>query len=122
MKLCEAKIKEKLMLIKTSVLPDPDLFFKLKSGRIWIFKYYFFFMCRLWVSNLECSTHRVLNVVIGTPKPTSRRDFKFYVVFLKNRLINFNYLVQLISKKCYIFVEYFVKKTQCYCLNILIFI
>ena len=29
-------------------------------------------MCQLWVSNLERSTHRVLNVVIGTPKPSSR--------------------------------------------------
>ena len=26
-------------------------------------------MCRLLVSNLERVTHRVLNVVIGTPKP-----------------------------------------------------
>ena len=31
------------------------------------------YVCRLWVSNLERSTHRVLNVVIGTPKPWSRQ-------------------------------------------------
>ena len=42
-------------------------------------------MCRLLVSNLECSTHRVLNVVIGTPKASSRQlsrnDLKSFKLF-----------------------------------------
>ena len=44
-------------------------------------------MCRLWVSNLERSTHRALNVVIGTPKPSSRHLAEIYstkVVFFGN--------------------------------------
>ena len=38
-------------------------------------------MCRLQVSNLERSTHRVLNVVIGTPKTSSRLGRNVQVKF-----------------------------------------
>ena len=37
-------------------------------------------MCRLWVSNLGRSTHRVLNAVIGTPKPYKQYINVYYKI------------------------------------------
>ena len=50
-----------------------------------------FFVCRLWVSNLERSTYRVLYVVIGTPKPSSRQ---YYGVRGKRQLLIKSYLTE----------------------------
>ena len=59
-------------------------------------------MCRLLVSNLDCSTHRVLNVVIGTPKPSSRHyNIKIflikYALKIKNLCISTKICLFLIS-------------------------
>ena len=67
--------QNKLLKTKLAVFYSLKLFFHLVvflSSDISITVFFFLYMCRLWVSNLERSTHRVLNVVIDTPKPSSR--------------------------------------------------